>query len=72
MEYFLFVHYFEVCESKMYAINITGIAALICAGFFGFMLALLQRRVRDMFSSNEVSITVTSWKTFIFQKYLWF
>ncbi|CAI8594457.1 unnamed protein product [Vicia faba] len=30
-----------------------GIAALVCAGFFGYMLALLQRRVRDMFSSDN-------------------
>ncbi|KAI5442465.1 uncharacterized protein LOC127119905 [Lathyrus oleraceus] len=32
-----------------------GIAALVCAGFFGYMLALLQRRVRDMFSSSDDS-----------------
>lgn len=44
----------------MFAINnITGIAALVCAGFFGYMLALLQRRVRDMFSSSDVSFTRT-------------
>ncbi|GAU48372.1 hypothetical protein TSUD_282720 [Trifolium subterraneum] len=32
-----------------------GIAALICAGFFGYMLALLKRRVKDMFSSSDDS-----------------
>jgi hypothetical protein len=40
-------------------INITGIAALVCAGFFGYMLALLKRRVKDMFSSSDVSYTKT-------------
>lgn len=39
--------------------NFTGIAALVCAGFFGYMLALLQRRVKDMFSSPNVSFTHT-------------
>ncbi|CAJ2665461.1 unnamed protein product [Trifolium pratense] len=32
-----------------------GIAALVCAGFFGYMLALLKRRVKDMFSSSDDS-----------------
>ncbi|XP_062106814.1 uncharacterized protein LOC133818121 isoform X1 [Humulus lupulus] len=32
-----------------------GIAMLVAAAFFGYMLALLQRRVRAMFSSQEVS-----------------
>lgn len=44
----------------MYAIiNISGIAALVSSGFFGYMLALLVRRVKDMFSSHDVSFTIT-------------
>lgn len=36
---------------------IAGIAVLAAAGFFGYMLALLQRRVKAMFSSSrEVSL----------------
>lgn len=35
--------------------NIAGMAVLVAAGFFGYMLALLQRRVRAMFSSKDVS-----------------
>lgn len=34
---------------------IAGIAVLVAAGFFGYMLALLQRRVAAMFSSRRVS-----------------
>ncbi|XP_073221108.1 uncharacterized protein [Cicer arietinum] len=32
-----------------------GIAALVSSGFFGYMLALLVRRVKDMFSSHDNS-----------------
>ena len=34
---------------------IAGIAVLIAAGFFGYMLALLQRRVGTIVSSENVS-----------------
>ncbi|XVF16457.1 hypothetical protein REPUB_Repub10bG0032300 [Reevesia pubescens] len=34
-----------------------GIAVLVAAGFFGYMLALLQRRVQAMFSSHDDSRT---------------
>lgn len=33
---------------------ITGIAVLLAAGFFGYMLALLQRRVGSIVSSQNV------------------
>ena len=36
-------------------IAVAGIAVLVAAGFFGYMLALLQRRVAAMFSSQYVS-----------------
>lgn len=42
-----------VIEDEDYA---TGIAVLLAAGFFGYMLALLQRRVGTMVSPEEVSI----------------
>lgn len=35
--------------------DIAGIAVLVAAAFFGYMLALLQQRVRAMFSSKDVS-----------------
>lgn len=35
--------------------NISGIALLFAAGFFGYMLALLQRRVGVMVFSEDVS-----------------
>ncbi|XWS30342.1 hypothetical protein CRYUN_Cryun24cG0108900 [Craigia yunnanensis] len=34
-----------------------GIAVLVAAGFFGYMLALLQRRIQAMFSSHDDSRT---------------
>lgn len=34
---------------------LAGIAVLLAAGFFGYMLALLQRRVGVMVSSTNVS-----------------
>jgi hypothetical protein len=34
-------------------INIAGLAVLVAAGFFGYMLALLQRRVQILFSSTR-------------------
>lgn len=37
---------------------VAGIAVLIGAGFFGYMLALLQRRVGVMVSSQNVSISL--------------
>ena len=35
--------------------DIAGIVVLVTAAFFGYMLALLQQRVRAMFSSKDVS-----------------
>ena len=35
--------------------DIAGIAVLVAAAFFDYMLALLQQRVRAMFSSKDVS-----------------
>lgn len=35
--------------------EIAGIAVLVAAGFLGYMLALLQRRVGTMASSQHVS-----------------
>lgn len=32
-----------------------GVAVLVAAGFFGYMLALLQRRIASIFSSDDVS-----------------
>jgi len=34
---------------------LTGISLLFAAGFFGYMLALLQRRVLGMASTADVS-----------------
>jgi hypothetical protein len=33
-----------------------GVALLLAAAFFGYMLALLQRRVLGMYSNGDVSI----------------
>lgn len=38
----------------------TGIAVLVAAGFFGYMLALLQRRVGTLVSSQNVSSSYDS------------
>lgn len=35
--------------------NVAGIFVLVAAAFFGYMLALLQRRVQAMFSLKDVS-----------------
>ena len=35
--------------------DIARIVVLVIAAFFGYMLALLQQRVRAMFSSKDVS-----------------
>lgn len=35
--------------------NIAGIAVLVAAGLLGYMLALMLRRLRAMFSSKDVS-----------------
>lgn len=40
---------------RLIAFNVTGIAMLIGAGFFGYMLALLQRRLGTIVASQEVS-----------------
>jgi hypothetical protein len=34
-----------------------GVALLLAAAFFGYMLALLQRRVLGMYSNGDVSTT---------------
>jgi len=34
----------------------TGVALLLAAAFFGYMLALLQRRALGMYSNRDVSI----------------
>jgi hypothetical protein len=34
----------------------TGVALLLAAAFFGYMLALLQRRALGMYSNGDVSI----------------
>lgn len=39
-------------------LTLTGIAVLVSVAFFGYMLALLQWRVRAMFSSPDVSYTI--------------
>ncbi|XP_015879168.3 uncharacterized protein LOC107415377 isoform X1 [Ziziphus jujuba] len=41
------------CSSQYDGSFHLGIAVLVAAGFFGYMLALLQRRVRAMFSSKD-------------------
>ncbi|GLU02037.1 hypothetical protein SLE2022_193100 [Rubroshorea leprosula] len=46
------------CSSHQYDDNFhLGMAVLAAAGFFGYMLALLQQRVRAMFSSHDDSRT---------------
>ncbi|XP_047313150.1 uncharacterized protein LOC124916478 [Impatiens glandulifera] len=46
----------DECSPAHYDNNLhLGIAVLAAAGFFGYMLALLQRRVAAMFSSSNVS-----------------
>jgi len=45
----------EHVDLQKLCINIIGIAVLAAVGFFGYMLALLQWRVRAMFSSPDVS-----------------
>ncbi|KAI4375318.1 hypothetical protein MLD38_013201 [Melastoma candidum] len=46
----------EDCSGKSYngSVPFLGISMLAAAGFFGYMLAVLQRRVKAMFSSPEV------------------
>ncbi|KAJ0720806.1 hypothetical protein HanOQP8_Chr08g0268181 [Helianthus annuus] len=36
---------------------VAGIAVLVAAGFFGYMLALLQRRAGSMLFNQVVSLT---------------
>ncbi|XP_059452455.1 uncharacterized protein LOC132183076 [Corylus avellana] len=47
----------EDCSSQYDGSFHLGMAVLVAAGFFGYMLALLQRRVRAMFSSTDDSRT---------------
>ena len=42
------------------SVSITGIAVLLAAGFFGYMLALLQRRVGSIVSSQNVRTAPSS------------
>lgn len=44
-----------IIKFRLIAFNVTGIAMLVGAGFFGYMLALLQRRLGTIVSSQEVS-----------------
>lgn len=41
-------------QKKIYVVP-AGVALLCAAVFFGYMLALLQRRIGALFSSNSVS-----------------
>lgn len=55
-----FVSKLEIMLSVEYkfrpiAFNVTGIAMLVGAGFFGYMLALLQRRLGTIVASQDVS-----------------
>lgn len=47
--------YFKIIKVYKMCFDIAGIAVLVAAAFFGYMLALLQQRVRAMFSSKDVS-----------------
>lgn len=46
--------FFKLGIFNLLLLVITGIAVLVAAGFFGYMLALLQQRVKAMFSSQSV------------------
>ncbi|XP_068303284.1 uncharacterized protein [Pyrus communis] len=48
------LHY-DDCNDRYDGTFGLGIAMLMAAAFFGYMLALLQRRVQAMFSSNDAS-----------------
>ena len=51
------IYTFVICLHNLVLIFVVaGIAMLIGAGFFGYMLALLQRRVGTIVSSQNVSI----------------
>jgi len=55
---FMYLYPFKILEHvdlQKLCVNIIGIVVLVAAGFFGYMLALLQWRVRAMFSSQAVS-----------------
>lgn len=52
-----FFHILGHVDLKGKQLNIIGVAVLLAAAFFGYMLALLQWRVRAMFSSPDVSYT---------------
>ncbi|KAI9178220.1 hypothetical protein LWI28_023982 [Acer negundo] len=52
---------YDDCSSDQYDSSYhLGIFMLVAAGFFGYMLALLQRRVRAMFSRQDVSNAMDS------------
>ena len=62
-----FVPFFKLSSSWIFneAFSaIAGIAVLVAATFFGYMLALLQRRVGAMFSSRRVSNPSPYWYFF--------
>uniref|UniRef100_M0ZY71 NHL repeat-containing protein n=1 Tax=Solanum tuberosum TaxID=4113 RepID=M0ZY71_SOLTU len=52
--------HFEDCAYQYDSGFPLGIAVLLAAGFFGYMLALLQRRVGTMVSPEEVSMKVST------------
>lgn len=49
-----FIFFYAIDQHVLFFI-VAGIAMLVAAGFFGYMLALLQRRVGTIMSSQEVS-----------------
>jgi len=53
-------------QACCFCIVIAGIAVLLAAGFFGYMLALLQRRVGGIVSSKDVSLQNTILAFFFF------
>ncbi len=52
-----FILYVFLCHRSICTLFlVTGVAMLAAAGFFGYMLALLQRRVGKIMSSDNVSL----------------
>ena len=46
-----------ITSLRVITFNFAGIAMLVAAGFFGYMLALLQRRLGTIVASQDVSIS---------------
>lgn len=49
---------------------VPGLAVLIVAGFLGYMLALLQRRVGTIVSSKNVSVTCQSFSVYFLTNFI--